>query len=287
MEAHGHMDAIVLAAGEGSRFFTKMFEQRQLPRGLEYPIPKTLFPVIVPHAGTVCKPMLEHLVNALSAGGVETIWVATGHLSVKIGAFVKTALGGSNVKVIPPHPSIDYRKGPIYTLAGTLDYLNEHGELTKSGFDKMMLLSPADLIIDRKAIWYIAGVPARGMMASRSRVHVIIENRLSKTKTGMHTFLKDIVPQRFQNLFDLAMLACPLVPIVAVHIDVLTSAIKGIARGRTTFTEVLKDWLEENIRDEHEFRSELNVIQSIYLGEKFYWYDLDTFDRVKDMESVA
>jgi len=231
--------------------------------------------------------MLEYLINALSAGGVEAIWIATGHLGEKIDAFVRTAFAGSNVRTIPPHPAIDYRKGPLYTLAGALDYLNERGELIKAEFDKMMMLSPADLVIDRRAAWYIAGIPARGMMASRSRVHVIIENRPNMTRKRVHTPLKDVVPQRFQQLFDPALLACPIVPLVAVHVDILTCAIGGIARGRTRFSEALKDWLEENIRDEHEFRSEVNVIQSVYLGEKFYWYDLDTMDAVRDMEGIA
>jgi choline kinase len=260
------MDAIVLAAGEGLRFFGKKFEQRPLPPGWEYPIPKALFPVAVPQARAAPRPILGHLVNALQDGGAETIWIATGHLGEKIDAFVEAAFAGSNVVVIPPHASIDYRKGPLYTLAGALDYLNENGVLARQGFDKMVMLSPADLIIDRKAVWYIAGIPARGMMSSRSRVHVIIENRPGAGKTSEHTRLKDLLPSRFQHLFDAVFLACPVVPLMAVHL------------------EVLKAWLEANIRDDHAFRSEVNIIQSVYLGEKFYWYDLDTFDAVWAME---
>ncbi len=281
------MDAIVLAAGEGIRFFGKDFEQRPLPTGCEYPIPKALFPVSVPQAGAVSRPMLEHLVNALNAGGAETIWIATGHLGEKIDALLKGGLEGSRAKVIPPHPSIDYRKGPLYTLAGALDYLNESGVLAKEGFDKMIMLSPADLIIDRKAVWFMAGIPARDMMASRSRVHVIIENRPNANKKRAYTPLRDMVPPRFQQMFDPAWLGCPVVPLVATHIDVLSSVVGGIAKGCTRFTELLKDWLETNIRNEHDFRSEVNVIPSIYLGERFYWYDLDTMDAVRDMEGVA
>jgi choline kinase len=281
------MDAIVLAAGEGTRFFGKDFEQRPLPSGLEYPIPKALFPVTAPRSSATPRPMLEHLVNALHDGGAETIWIATGHLAEKIGAFVKASLQGSNVKVIPPHPSIDYRRGPLYTLAGALDHLNESGVLASEGFDKMIMLSPADLIIDRKAAWYLAGIPARGMMSSRSRVHMIIENRPNVLSKTVHTALKDIVPPRFRQMFDHALLGCPVVPLVAVHLDVLASAVAGIAKGYTRFSEVLKDWLGTNIRDEHAFRSEVNVIQSMYLGERFYWHDLDTLDAVRDMERVA
>jgi hypothetical protein len=83
------------------------------------------------------------------------------------------------------------------------------------------------------------------------------------------------------------MLGCPVVPLVAVHLDVLTSAIAGIAKGYTKFSEVLKEWLETNIRDERAFRSEVNVIQSIHLGERFYWHDLDTLDALRDMELKA
>ncbi len=281
------MDAIVLAAGEGSRFFTTGFKQRPLSPGWEYPIPKALFPVIVPQVSAAPRPMLEHLVNALHDGGAETIWIATGHLGEKIDAFVKTSLTGSNVMVIPPHPSIDYRKGPLYTLAGALDHLNGSGVLASQGFDKMVMLSPADLVIDRKAVWYLAGIPARGMMSSRSRVHVIIENRPNAVKKGAHTALKDLVPLRFQQMFDYVMLGCPVVPLLAVHLDVLTSVIVGIAKGYTKFSEVLKDWLETNIRDEHAFRAEVNVIQSTFLGERFYWHDLDTLDAVRDMELKA
>ncbi len=281
------MDAIVLAAGEGSRFFTKNLKQRQLPQGLSYPIPKSLFPVSVPQAGADSRPIIEHLVNALSAGGVESIWVATGYLADKIDMFVRTAFAGSNVRVILPHPSIDYRKGPLYTLAGALDYLNESGELSKNGFDKMMILSPADLIIDRKAIWYVAGIPARGMMASRSRVHIIVENRPNMAWKSAHTPLYDILPKRFQKVVDTAVLGCPVVPLVAVHVDVLSGAIEGIVKGRNKFTEVLKDWLETNIRDEHEFQFEVNLIQSTFLGKNFYWYDLDTMDAVREMEGVV
>ncbi len=281
------MDAIVLAAGEGTRFFGKGFEQRPLPPGWEYPIPKTLFPVAVPPASAAPRPILEHLVKALHDGGAEAIWIATGYLGEKIDAFVKTTLAESNVKVIPPHPSIDYRKGPLYTLAGALDHLNGSGVLAGQGFDKMIMLSPADLVIDRKAVWYIAGIPARGMMSSRSRVHMIIENRPNVVEKSVHSALKDIIPPRFQQLFEPFVLGCPVVPLLAVHLDVLTSAVAGIAKGYTRFSEVLKDWLETNIRDEHAFRAEVNVIQSTYLGERFYWYDLDTLDAVRDMEHKA
>ncbi|MBN2151064.1 MAG: NTP transferase domain-containing protein [Candidatus Lokiarchaeota archaeon] len=280
-------DAIVLAAGEGARFFGTGFEERPLPPGWEYPVPKALFPVSVPGAGAERRPMLEHLVKSLHEGGVETVWIATGHLGEKVDAFVREALGGSNARAIPPHPSIDHRKGPLYTLAGALDYLNENGVLSSQGFDKMVMLSPADLIIDRKAVWYMAGNPARGMMASRSRVHVIVENRPNVAIKGVHTRLDSIFPPRFHQAVDPAMPGWPVVPLVAVHVDVLMGAIDGIARGRTKFAEVLADWLDTNIRDEHEFRFEVNVIQSIFLGDKFYWYDLDTMDAVRAMEGQA
>ncbi|NMC08680.1 MAG: hypothetical protein GYA24_25950 [Candidatus Lokiarchaeota archaeon] len=279
------MDAIVLAAGEGTRFFAGSFEKRPLPGVLEYPIPKSLYPVAVPGVNAPPKPMLGHVITSLQDGGMETVWIATGHLGEKISAFVETTFDGSRVVAIPPHDSIDYRKGPLYTLAGMLDTLNERGILAQQGFDKMIMLSPSDLIIDRKAIYYMAGIPARGMMASRSRAHVIIENRPGSVKKGAHTALKDLVPPRFQHLFDAAMLGCHVVPIVAVHLDILSSALHGIEKSRTKFAEILRDWLDANVNDDREFRSEFNIIQSVFLGDRFYWYDLDTMDAVKEMES--
>lgn len=278
------MDAILLAAGEGSRFFSTDFERRPLPCDLDYPIPKTLYPVSIPSKGEERKPILEHIVEALVDGGIEKIYLGTGFMHEKIEAFVNDQLATSNIEIIPPNPEIDYRKGPLYTLAGVLNYFVDNGILTTKEFDRVVMLSPADLVIDRRAPWFIAGVPARGMMASRSRFHIMVENRVEVLDRSTSSALSSLIPERFTSAFDEELFTCPVVPMMAVHIDILMEAIGYLNKGETKFAEFLKAWIDENIPDEHQLAMEMNIIPTTYLGYAFYWQDIDTFDSVKALE---
>jgi hypothetical protein len=278
------MDAILLAAGEGKRFFTGDFERRPLPCDLDYPIPKSLYPVSIPSKGEERKPILGHIVEALADGGIEKIYLGTGFMHEKIEMFVANELAGANIEVIPPNPEIDYRKGPLYTLAGVLNYFVENKILTSKGFDRVVMLSPADLVIDRRAPWFIIGNPARGMMKSRSRLHVLIENRGGKCNRPRSSTLRDLIPDRLASAIDEDMLDCPVVPMMAVHVDILVEAIGYLNKGATKFAEFLKAWIEENIKDEHQLAAEMNIIPTTYLGDAFYWHDIDNFDSVKNLE---
>jgi len=279
------MDAILLAAGEGSRFFSGDYEPRSLPCDLDYPIPKSLYPVAIPSKGEERKPILEHLVESLVDGGIEKIYIGTGFMHEKVEAFVKSHLATSNLEIIPPNPEIDYRKGPLYTLAGVLNYFVENRIMTKKGFDRVILLSPADLVIDRRAPWFIAGNPARGMMASRSRLHIMVENRGGTWDRSASSTLSSLIPDRFTSTFDEEMLACPVVPMMAIHVDILMEAIGYLNKGIMKFAEFLKAWIDDNIADEHALAVEMNIIPTTYLGETFYWQDIDTFDSVKILEN--
>ncbi|HME55175.1 MAG TPA: hypothetical protein VKM55_23410 [Candidatus Lokiarchaeia archaeon] len=278
------MDAILLAAGDGTRFFSSDYEVRPLPCDLEYPIPKCLYPVSIPSKGEGQKPILEHVVEALVDGGIEKIYIGTGLMHEKIETFVNEQLTTLNIEIIPPNPEIDYRKGPLYTLAGVLKFFVDNGILTKKGFDRIVMLSPADLVIDRRAPWFIAGIPAREMMASRSRLHVMVENRGGAWNRSTSSALSYLIPERFTGALDESLLACPVVPLMAVHVDILVEAIGYLNKGATKFAEFLKTWIDENIIDEHQLAMDINIITTTYLGESFYWQDIDTFDSVKALE---
>jgi len=281
------VDAIILAAGEGIRFFGGKFEARQLPAGLEYPIPKTLFPVGLPGKTAERKPILAHLVGALFEGGIEKVYITTGYLGEKIVRFVSDTMSHLNIEIIPPNPAIDYRKGPLYTLAGALNHFVEHGILTSKGFDRMVMLSPSDLVIDRRAPYFVTGIPARDMMASRSRLHVIVENRDGSHPWPASSSLKDLIPARLASAVHADVLACPVVPMMAVHVDILMEAVGYLNRGATKFAEFLKSWLDEHVKDDHEFLVDVNIIPAMHLGKSFYWQDIDTFDSVKTLEKPA
>jgi choline kinase len=270
------MDAIVLAAGEGKRFFGPGFEERPLPDGLEYPIPKTLYPVSVPGSDAEPRPVLAHLVDALIAGSIEHVFIGTGHLAEKIAYYVEHYLQDKPIEVIPPNESIDYRIGPLYTLAGVLQYFLDNDVFGRKDLDKVFMLCPSDFLFDRRAVWYLAGNSARGMMASRFPLHVLVETRDVEPRPE-HSTLQTIVPERFQGLFPEDLLACPLIPLMGVHLDILLESVTYLNRGETTFASFLKAWLDETIDSERQFQSTLNVMATTGLGERFYWFDLDSF----------
>ncbi|MHA1684594.1 MAG: hypothetical protein ACTSUE_26890 [Promethearchaeota archaeon] len=277
------MDAIILAAGEGKRFFSGKIEARPLPFDLQYPVPKSLFPVKVKSKSKVAgnKPMLGTLIDALFEGGIEHVFIGTGHLAGKIKTYISHAYPDKKVQVVEPNPRIDFRKGPLFTLATVLQHLSSTGILTQKNQDKIFMIVPADLVIDRKAIWYITGPASRGMMSSRSTFHVMVDNRpggMEEKKGAQFSPLRTIIPDSFTHLFDGGILDCPLVPIVSIHVEILLDAVPFLNQGMTKLSPFIKRWLNDHYQTDREFRVNVNVITANYLGESFTWCDVDTWE---------
>ena len=277
------MDALIIAAGKGERFFTDKVEKRPLEHNLEYPVPKTLYPVCKPGTQDEPRAMLYHLSQALLQGEIEHVYIATGHLQEKIASYIQQSLNDDRITVIPPNPSIDFTKGPLYTIATALDYFVKNGVFQAKDFDKIMLLAPSDLIIDRKAIWYLAGNSSRGMMKSRCLVHVMVEDRVDHECFNQQgTPLRAMIPNTYHNLFSGTYLDYTVIPIIAIHVDVLMHAITAIKAGAIKFSESVQSWIQENVKSEHDFKRDINIIPASRLGSKFFWTDVDTFDRIID-----
>lgn len=277
------MHAIILAAGEGRRFFSSGVEERPLPAGLSYPIPKCLYPVRDPRSpDSPPRPVLDHLLAAMHAGGLETAHVATGHLGEKVERWLSGSVFNDFATILPPVDGIDYTRGPLLTLAGALARLNERGLFSQQGFDQIVCLCPADLVIDRKAFWYVAGNPARGMMVSRALMHFLVDDRPRERDARAHTTLADLVPERFQGIFPSTALTAPVVPVMAMHVDVLAESVSHVNKGHVRVSTFLRAWIDAAFQNDREFKANVNVIPASNLGSSFYWHDLDDGSVVRD-----
>ncbi|MFX0098323.1 MAG: hypothetical protein ACFFCS_02005 [Candidatus Hodarchaeota archaeon] len=274
------MHAIILAAGEGKRFNFKGLAGRQLPEGISHPVPKSLIAVKDPKNldQEEYKPILERLIDGLFKSGIERVYMGTGYMYEVIEKFVIIHLQERDIVVIPPDPMIDYTRGPLFTMASVMKYIREKRITSIKDFDKIMLLLPADLVIDPRGIWYMIGPPSRGMMASRNLLHVFVEDR--KVPEKISTVLEDIIPTRFQELFTPKLLKCPVIPMMAVHVDILMDTAKKIEDDQEKFAPALKNWLDENIKDERELKLNINIIKASSIGENFYWFDIDSQDDI-------
>ncbi len=269
------MDAIILAAGEGKRFFSSVREKRALPPEIDYPIPKCLYPVSIPGAmNNERKPVLGHLLDSAFQGGIETCYIATGYQEEKIARYIETDARASDIHLVRSNPLIDYTKGPLYTLAGVMQYFLDHGVLQQENFDKIILIIPSDLIIARRAIYYITGNPARGMMASRAMVHAIMENRPTRVKRDASK-LGRLLPDKFKHLASEDILQNPLIPAMAVHVDILIDIMSYMQEGLQTFIDAMRAWIERNLHDDRSFKTNVNIIPASAFGESFYWFDVD------------
>lgn len=269
------MHAIILAAGEGKRFNHEGLEKRPLPDGFDYPIPKSLVPVKDPKATDVeeYRPILARLIDALFKGGIESAFIGTGYLHGLVQEFVDGHVEGKKVTVFPPDPSIDYSRGPLFTLATVMKHFREEGIVDAKGFDKILLLLPADLVIDPRGIWFMVGPSSRGMMASRKLLHIFVEDR--KTVEKPSTLLEDVIPERFHEFFTPKLLSSAIVPVMGAHVDVLMDITKDLDGNQAKFALALKAWIDENIEGEYELNLNLNLIKASLIGQNFYWFDID------------
>lgn len=275
------MDAIILAAGNGSRFFNQISMstgENEKPVSL---IPKGLIQVAKDFRPPYCKrdTILGILVETLLQGGIDHVYIATGYKQERIESYAKRWLSGLPVTTVPPDPSLDYRKGPLYTLSGILAYLSDEKIFDRENFDKIIMIAPSDLIIDRKAIWHLAGPAGRGMMSSRSTMHVLVDDRKdeeTKSNVDNHTTLKSLIPSKFHELFEYTLLQCPIVPIMAIHLNILLEASRYTTKGFSLVSEFLRAWIKDNINTSHEFKTNLNLCRVSRLGEHFKWIDVDT-----------
>ncbi|MHA1699823.1 MAG: hypothetical protein ACTSWN_13350 [Promethearchaeota archaeon] len=283
------MDSIILAGGKGLRFFSSGWEKRPLPGSMQYPIPKALYPVRFPcnENPDEMKPIIYWLVKSLTRGGIERIFIGTGYLHDKIRGFVQHELADPNVVVVPPDDDIDYERGPLFTLAATMKWLDRRGEFKRKTRDKIIMVVPSDLIIDTRAIWYVVGPAARSMMASSKIIHFFVEDRWEKqgeTKQSAgikSTRLRDWMPVNIQHSYPDKILESRIVPIIALHENIIKEACELRSKGFNKLSEFLKYWFNENFQNSMDFESNVDVIPTSRLGQNFFWYDIDVFDVVK------
>ncbi|MHA1791543.1 MAG: hypothetical protein ACTSVI_02795 [Promethearchaeota archaeon] len=281
------MHAIILAAGEGKRFFSGSFEKRKLPDGISYPIPKTLYPIRENRNDPLSSrvPIIEQLIHSLQEGNIEEIFIGTGYLNEKIYYFLKNKKFDNAVHVYLPGSSVDYKKGPIYTLAMTLNKMKEEGVFDRKNLDKIFFLIPGDLVVGPRLPWYVSGPSGRSMMRSRALIHMVIDDRKNCVKPSSYSTVEEIIPKKFIHLMSPAILEAPLIPAMALHVDILLESKKYIQEHDINkFSRFLKIWIDKNIQDELDFRNAIHLIRASFLGESFFWMDVDTWDDVSNFD---